>query len=399
MLEGVEGPKTDNPSSDGTHLACGLDEALPVMTYVGKGTVLPLRGWCFSAEAPVSRLEILAGGKSTAVPNHSWGRPDVFMENCPALDPSGNSLLSGFTAFVPIQQVEHESRLSVALRATLVSGRVVERSLGSTLLQPGYGADPLAFDWRADGPRVAICMAAFRPPPALFLNQIASIQAQTHTNWALIVSDDNTENEHFDRLRLQFSDDRRVVFIQNPERLNFYENFQQALRRVPVNAEFVALCDQDDEWRPDKLASLLAAFGERVQLTYSDARLVDAVGTLRSETFWSNRRNNHTDLPTLMVANTITGAASMVRSALLPDILPFPPQIGPSFHDHWIGLVALVRGGIGYVDAPLYDYVQHEESVIGHNFKQMARNAADYAARVARRPTSWSNSTNGQSHA
>lgn len=361
-----------------THLACGLDDDLPEALHIGKGMMLPLSGWCFSVEAALQQLDIVAGGEVTAVPNHSWGRTDVFMEHCPALDPSGNSLLSGFKVFLPLRAVERDIDLQISLRATLATGVVTERPLGSILLRPSYGADPMVVEWQASGPRVAICMATFRPPPTLFLAQIRSIQAQTYKNWVCIVSDDNTENEHYDRLRLQLKGDERIKFVQSRKRLNFYDNFQQALRRTPADADFVALCDQDDVWRPDKLERLIAAFEDGIQLTYSDARLVDTAGKVQSETFWRGRRNNHTDLPTLMVANTITGAASMVRASLLPDILSFPKQVGPLFHDHWIGLVALVRGGIGYVDAPLYDYIQHEDSVIGHNYNSWPGMAAAF---------------------
>ena len=63
---------------------------------------------------------------------------------------------------------------------------------------------------------------------------------------------------------------------------------------------------------------------------------------------------------------TVTGAACMFRRELLSDALPFPPQFGHMFHDHWLAILALSRGRLGYVDRPLYDYVQHGGNVIGH---------------------------------
>jgi hypothetical protein len=69
-----------------------------------------------------------------------------------------------------------------------------------------------------------------------------------------------------------------------------------------------------------------------------------------------------------MVDNTITGAASLLRTSLLAEILPYPKQVGAAFHDRWIGLVAPLKGDIGYVGRALYDYVQHATSVIGHNY-------------------------------
>ena len=65
-------------------------------------------------------------------------------------------------------------------------------------------------------------------------------------------------------------------------------------------------------------------------------------------------------------ANTVTGAASVFRGALLDAALPFPPPHGRAFHDHWLACAAFVAGGLAYVDRPLYDYTQHADNVIGH---------------------------------
>lgn len=342
--------------------------------FVGHGSLLHLRGWCYSAEDELAELSVITDGVETKISNHSWARTDVFAEQCPARDQSGYSLLSGFQGFVAIRPVSREQSMQVALRARLRRGEMIERVLGTVTLKPGHGAQPTDIAWpdghdpAATGPRVAICMAIFDPPPALFNAQIASLQAQTHRNWVCIVTDDSTDNEHFDRVRYVLKNDSRFVLFQNRTRFNFYRNFEEGLRRIPADAEFVALCDQDDVWYPDKLEALLGAFGAETQLTYGDARVVSHSGEVQSQTFWSRRRNNFADLATLMVANTVTGAASMFRAGLLADILPFPEPVGPAFHDHWIGLTALVKGSLGYVDRPLYDYIQHADGIIGHNY-------------------------------
>src|SRR5918994_662506 len=95
-------------------------------------------------------------------------------------------------------------------------------------------------------------------------------------------------------------------------------------------------------------------------------RVVDASGRASSQTFWQGRRNNYTNLASLLLANTVTGAASLFRRELLDLVLPFPPQVGRSFHDQWIASVALATGRIAYVDRPLYDYVQHGGASLGH---------------------------------
>ena len=95
-------------------------------------------------------------------------------------------------------------------------------------------------------------------------------------------------------------------------------------------------------------------------------RIVDEAGAVVSDTFWRGRRNNYTDLASLLLANTVTGAASLFRRELLDLVLPFPEPVGDPFHDQWIAAVALATGSIAYVDRPLYDYVQHGGAARGH---------------------------------
>ena len=197
------------------HLAHGLDAPLPTELDIGKGTVLPLRGWCYSQDAPLQSLAILIGDVVTPVANHSWGRTDVFVEQCPAHDLSGNSLLSGFECVLSFPEAVTDREEVITLRATLKNGETIERQLGRIWLGAGYDPMPTAVTWPGEGPRVAICMATFRPPVGTFYAQIASLQAQTHTNWVCIITDDNTSNEHWDRVRLAVKGDPRFLLFQS----------------------------------------------------------------------------------------------------------------------------------------------------------------------------------------
>jgi O-antigen biosynthesis protein len=217
----------------------------------------------------------------------------------------------------------------------------------------------------AAAPLVAICMATFDPDPSLLKRQIASIREQTHEHWICLVSDDGSRPERLELLRELTAGDDRFTLSVGEGRLGFYANFERALELVPPRAEFVALADQDDCWYPQKLAALLAALGG-AQLVYSDMRIVDEEEGVLSDTFWRGRRNNYTDLGSLMLANTVTGAASLFRRELLDLVLPFPEPVGDPFHDQWIASVALATGNIAYLDRPLYDYVQHGAAARGH---------------------------------
>ncbi len=253
--------------------------------------------------------------------------------------------------------------MELTLRAELDAGTKAEAAIGELALEPGSapsaGGETL-------GETVAICMATRNPPPDLFQRQIESIRDQTHTDWVCLISDDASDRGRLAEIERVIADDPRFRLAAGGERLGFYGNFERALGMVPVEASHVALSDQDDRWQPEKLEALLAALSPHSTLAYSDMRVVDRTGEVLRDTYWSHRRRNHTDLGTLLLGNTITGAAALFRRDLLDRLLPFPPPVGRSFHDHWLALVALAAGPIAYVARPLHDYVQHPQAVIGY---------------------------------
>ena len=342
-------------------LHAALDAPLPVEVVTGAGTAVFVCGWCYSPVASVRRLAIEIGGASADVSAHGMPRLDLLNE---LRDPL--AYRSGFWGTVPIARVAAEQELAVELRAELEDGTVVRARLGQIHVRPTLEIpDVGAVTATLSPPRVAICMATYNPSRELLEVQLDSIRAQTHESWLCLISDDCSSPESFAMLQQAIDGDVRFVLSRAPRRLGFYRNFERALSMAPTDVEYVALADQDDRWHPDKLTTLIEAIGD-ASLVYSDARLVTPDGAILADTYWSSRRNNHTDLHSLLVANSVTGAASLMRTSLLRDALPFPPAQFAHYHDHWVALVALALGPINYVDRPLYDYVQHGEASLGH---------------------------------
>jgi glycosyltransferase involved in cell wall biosynthesis len=358
-----------------------LEAELPTELAVGRGTALFVCGWCFHPDSPIDALEFVLDGVPQPVQAGAMPRLDPFAALHPGLDlraafaaggdpdsdedPHLHSYASGFWGIVRIAPRASGEQLHLALRARLRAGGRLTADLARIEVAAAPATTPGR--WAADpgAPRVAICMATYNPPADLLERQLESIRGQTHRNWTCFISDDCSSPEPSARLRAAIGDDPRFVLSRSERRVGFYGNFERALSLVGRDAEYVAMTDQDDVWHPDKLEVLLAAIGG-ARLIYSDARVVARDGRPISDTWWSTRRNNHSDMLSLLVANAVTGAASLFPRDLLDDALPFPPHQFAHFHDHWIGLTALATGSIAYVDRPLYDYVQHGNASLGH---------------------------------
>ncbi|MBV9193483.1 MAG: glycosyltransferase [Solirubrobacterales bacterium] len=380
-------------------LVVELDWPLPAEIAVGAGSALCLGGRCFHRRQGVTGLEVVVDGIRRPVTAHGMPRLDYFRELHPGLDPYDAVRLhgdpgsaadpelrgyrSGFWALVPILPRDDGGVCELGLVATLAGGGEAAARLGS--VPRATLPEPLRRSWAADSlpappppssgsapplrssdpPLVAVCLATHNPPADLLVRQLESIRAQTHDNWICVISDDCSAPAAYARLEAAVSEDQRFLLSRAPRRLGFYHNFERALALAPAEARYVAMADQDDYWYPEKLAKLVRAIGP-AQLACSDARVVARDGSVISDTWWSRRRNNHTDLLSLLVANSVTGAASLFPRSLLDDALPFPPGQFAHFHDHWVGLVALARGEVRFLEEPLYDYVQHGTASLGH---------------------------------
>lgn len=271
------------------------------------------------------------------------------------------------------EDIDHNQTVSLQLKDD--QQQTVALELGSVELLESSSQAVQAGQTIGDDPLIAICMASYQPDPKRLMRQIESILCQSYQNWVLIISDDASENARFQELEtIANLDPRRIRLIRNLDRVGYYHNFERALLRVPASATMVALSDQDDAWYPEKLQRLVSRLSleDAPALVYSDMRIVDESSALLANSFWGARKNEYRDFDSLLLNNTVTGAATLFRRELLETLLPFPQKVGEMFHDHWLACVARSVGKLAYIDEPLYDYYQYQDSVIGHRLTPLA---------------------------
>ena len=351
-----------------------VESPLPDPLPVGRATAIYCAGRCWHRSRHVAALEIAVEGVRQPVRTAGMPRPDVYAEvHGPGWagptspdDPEGHSYRSGFWVTLPIPARPEPGSVDLRAVAQLEGGAEVTAPLGTLRVDERQSPRPCPDVPACSEPcLIAICMATFEPDAALFKAQVDSIRRQTDDRWMCVISDDCSSPQNFERIRNAVGDDPRFLLSRAPERLGYYRNFERALAMAPAEAELIALSDQDDRWHPDKLALLRDALRGGAGLAYSDQRLVRPDGRVLSETMWRGRRNNYTNMASMLIANTITGAASLMRREVADLALPFPLTPGLQFHDHWIAVVALAAGDVAYVDRPLCDYVQHPGAVLG----------------------------------
>jgi hypothetical protein len=213
-----------------------------------------------------------------------------------------------------------------------------------------------------------------------------SLLAQTRVPDQIVVRDDASGDGTFALLQKLAAEGQArgvdVVLARNERNLGFVGNFASAL--ADATGEIVFLCDQDDTWRPRKIALMLESFGRRpgLLLLHTDARLVDEAGHgMRCGLFEAlevTRRERalvHSGraFDALLRRNLATGATLAFRRPLLNDAAPFPPEW---VHDEWLAIIAAATGEVDCLEQPLIDYRQHAGNQIGAQWRGIGQSLA-----------------------
>lgn len=196
-----------------------------------------------------------------------------------------------------------------------------------------------------------------------------SLAGQIRPADELIVCDDGSTDETLAILEAFAQTARFPVKIQcNPKRLGPAKNFEQAISLC--GGDLIALCDQDDIWREDKLQILERVLVENPDAGYafSDASVIDETGKHTHSSLWEQVsfdgeqrgafcRGPADQIRVLFKGNVVTGATMALRASLKARVLPVPEFW---VHDEWIALSSSVHGARGVpVAEPLISYRLH----------------------------------------
>lgn len=222
--------------------------------------------------------------------------------------------------------------------------------------------------------------ASYLPP------LLDSLAAQRMRPGELVVGDDASRDDTLAMLeafaaRAPFP----VRILRNPRRLGVVENFSRVLSAS--RGDWIALADQDDVWRVDKLEKLAAALAAPGALAaFSDAEVVDAALAPLGYTMWQRVRftpREQTRLArgegfsVLLKHAVVTGATLAIKADLRATALPIPAGWP---HDAWLALLAAARGGLVAVPEPLIAYRQHGGNLVGGLRKPLLREVRDALA-------------------
>lgn len=187
--------------------------------------------------------------------------------------------------------------------------------------------------------------------------QLDSLANQTLLPAELHVGDDRSTDDTLDiledfRSRAPFP----VHVAASQQKLGYGENFMATAGRC--TSPWIAFCDQDDIWFPNKLERCASEFGEGVTLVAHSADVTKG-GTLPD---WPAKPANP---PLSLMPRWFCLGFCQVFDRRILQIprrdLPWV-EVGDA-HDTWVPFVAGMTGTIVWIDEPLAYYRQHETNV------------------------------------
>jgi len=204
--------------------------------------------------------------------------------------------------------------------------------------------------------------------------QLTSIAAQTRPSDEIVVCDDCSSDETRALVEaFAVATPIPVHVCVNERNIGTTESFARAIRLC--SGDVIALCDQDDVWRRDKLQLIEEGFARApaAGLVFSDAEIVDEDLEPLNRGMWAELGfdkkmkkliENGRALDVLMPGWTVTGATMAFRSKYNQLFLPIPAEI-PMLHDGWIALAIASVAEVVLLDEPLIKYRQHASQLVG----------------------------------
>lgn len=205
----------------------------------------------------------------------------------------------------------------------------------------------------SDQPKIAVVMSTYNGAEHLE-EQVDSVLGQEGVSLRLLVRDDGSKDRTVDILK-GYESKNQLDLIAG-ENLGVVGSFLDGLAHVSDDYDYVALCDQDDVWHPDKLKRALEVLSAKdnsiPQVYVSEYVFCDADMNPQGP---SHLNQTGVDYAKMLYENMTSGNTMVINRVLL-DLIVRAGRDGVYCHDWWISLVATALGNLTYDDYPCLEY-------------------------------------------
>lgn len=205
---------------------------------------------------------------------------------------------------------------------------------------------------------VAVLLATYNPKIPWLIKLLDSLNAQSYEAIHLYVRDDASPD--FSQAQLDALLKKHITrfpYVLNRNEKNLGSNKTFGALVSDAEEPYIAFCDQDDVWLPNKLENTVHLFENSPlspTLVCTEVRVIDGEGKELAPTM-SKHRKRHVFLrgtglgKELIYRNFVMGCTLLMRRDRALSYLPFPTAV---VHDHYLAFRAACDGAIDFLDKP-----------------------------------------------
>jgi glycosyltransferase involved in cell wall biosynthesis len=227
-------------------------------------------------------------------------------------------------------------------------------------------------------PLVSIIVATYNGEKYL-LEQLDSIANQTYKNIEIIVCDDCSSDGTEKIIKAFAENHKRVFYYLNMSNQGVNKNFEQGF--LKATGDFIAISDQDDIWKPEKIEQQMLLFTkEDIILAHSGSLAFRDNGLPpNKKLLFGSKQMTGNDPKKLLLRNTIAGHNIIFRKKLLPHILPLPENV---YYDWWLCEVATCYGEIAATNQVLAYQRHHDQNLTLYHRTTKKQTIREYIERI-----------------
>ncbi|HTC00462.1 MAG TPA: glycosyltransferase [Ferruginibacter sp.] len=210
--------------------------------------------------------------------------------------------------------------------------------------------------------------------------QLDSILTQTYSSLEMIICDDASTDSTQQIIKSYALRDKRIQYFFNERNIGVNKNFEQGF--LKASGEFIAIADQDDIWKPEKIQKQLALFSsDEIVLVHTGSVIFSGTELPLHKVFKTGELlMQGNDFRKLLLRNTIAGHNIMCKKEIVSYALPLPQSV---YYDWWLCETATCYGSIAASGEILAYQRWHESNLTVRNRKGKKQTKKDFIERYA----------------
>ncbi|MEA5136729.1 MAG: glycosyltransferase [Candidatus Fimivivens sp.] len=222
---------------------------------------------------------------------------------------------------------------------------------------------------KSNEPLISILMAVYEPKMDWLREQLVSLNSQTYQNIVINVIDDCSPTVLFNQIEdcvAECITHFPYTFSRNKKNLGSNLTFEKLT--VEAHGDYLAYCDQDDVWLPDRVERCFKKLKKTGSLLVcGDTYIIDAEGKRIAESI-TNMRPRHIFYEgcglekILLYRNFVVGCTMLVDARTAKMAVPFVKSM---VHDHYLALYCSLNGSIAVCKEPVINYRIHNDNQTG----------------------------------